>query len=226
MNSSDRPTTPMERPVRGRPSSAPPPGLLTLMFELSLAAALPPEAFLAPPAAVRPTVRPGTHGVLSARHVEAVLGRPAVAAGSAHVPLGEIDQRLHGLLVRLDAFHVGEGARAPVAIGLVSPEPGPPIAGRTTACDLWRLANAALVEHAVPCEHLLGLGDDAFLALHGGRTAQVAWLVGGRLATVSVTSPGGDKHWAIEAARALAREADDRLSSEHRGGPSRATRAG
>ena len=51
---------------------------------------------------------------------------------------------------------------------------------------------------------VIATGDDAFLAMYHGTTAQVAWMAGGRLATASVTCLAGDEHWAIAAAHAIA----------------------
>jgi hypothetical protein len=70
--------------------------------------------------------------------------------------------------------------------------------------DLWRLALASLTEHGVPCQRFLAAGDDAFLALHGERTAQVAQLADDQLVTVNVTPPHGDCSWAIASARSVA----------------------
>jgi hypothetical protein len=190
------------------------PGMLALLFKLSLAAALPPDAIMAPPSAMGPTIHPSQAAILAAEALTTSIGRTVVAAGSGRVFLREVDQRLDGLVVRLDTYRVPDEPGMLVSIGLVTPDPEHGARQRATVRDLWFLANSALITHGVPCEHVLGIGDDAFLALHGGQTAQVAWLTTDRLATVSVTSLRGDSHWAMATARSLARLAGEHLAPE------------
>jgi hypothetical protein len=151
-----------------------------------------------------------SQAVIDANELEAILHRPLTPTGSGRAALGELDARLAGLTVRVDAFRVIDGSGAVVTLGLVTPEQVLAIAPGTTVRDLWRLANAALSERGVPSEHLIGLGDDAFQALHGSCTAQVAWLAGERLATVSITSLGDDPRLSLDRARAIARRLQDR----------------
>ncbi len=190
------------------------PGLLTLLFELSLAVALPPAAILAPPTAVRPAVHSDPHAILNARELAAVLDRPTTEVGRGRVALGEVDRRLRGLVVWLDVFRVTDRSGALVCLSVVRPDPAASEDGGATTADLWALAWEALVRHGVAGQRLGGLGDDAFLAVHRGKTAQVAWVAGDRLATASVTCLAGGNEWAIEAARGIAVVAEDYLALE------------
>ena len=207
----DRPTARLERPSTGEPTGAPAPSMLTLLFELSLAAALPPDSVMAPAGAVKAVVHSSRDALISREAIASVVGRPISEARRGRVSLGEVDARLRGLGVRLEVYRVDDGGGGLISIGLVAPEPVPTAGHGATARFLWALARESLVAHGVPCEHLVGVGDDAYLALHGGRTAQVAWLAGERLATVSVTTMSGQKHRAIDSARAIALLAEERL---------------
>jgi hypothetical protein len=193
--------------------------MLALLFKLSLAAALPPDAIMAPPTSTGPTIHPGQAAILTVDALTARIGRPIVAAGSGRVFLREVDQRLDGLVVRLDTYRVPDEPGVLVSIGLVTPDSEHGGRQAATARDLWFLANTALITHGVPCEHLLGIGDDAFLALHGGQTAQVAWLTGDRIATVSVTSLRSDRQWVMATARSIARFAAEHLEPENARSP-------
>ena len=70
-------------------------------------------------------------------------------------------------------------------------------------------------------ERLSGLGDDAFLAVYGGLTAQVAWLTGDRLSTASVTCLTREQDWLVDAARSIAIMLDRRRSRSLRAGSRR-----
>ncbi len=196
-----------------RTTSAPAPNTLTLLFELSLAAALPPDSVMTPAGAVKAVVHSSRDAIVSRETIAAVVGRPMSEARRGRVSLGEVDERLRGLGVRLEVYRVEDGSGGLISIGLVAPEPEPTARHCATTRFLWTLAREALVAHGVPCEHLVGVGDDAYLALHGGRTAQVAWLHGERLATVSVTTMSGEKQWAIDSARFNALLATERLEA-------------
>jgi hypothetical protein len=187
--------------------------LLPLLFALRHAAALPPAALLAPPGAARPTLRPEPNALLDPPALAAALGHPAAEVGRGRVALGELDARLGGLTVSLEAFRVADGDGALACLGVVRPDPTASDGGATVV-ELWWLARAALARHRVPRARWVGLGEDALLAVHGGRTAQVAWLAGDRLATAGVTRLADLDAWAIGAARALAVLADARLARE------------
>src|SRR5690348_12300024 len=151
-------TDPITRPERRRQAPAPAPGMLTLLFKLSLAAALPPDAIMAPPSATGPTIHPSPAAILTVEALTTSMGRPVAAAGSGRVFLREVDQRLDGLVVRLDTYRVPDEPGLLASIGLVAPDPDHGARQRATARDLWFLANTALITHGVPCEHLLGIG--------------------------------------------------------------------
>jgi len=185
----------------------------TFLLELSLALALPPEAREAPAGIERPAIRPEPRTLLDVGEVAAVLDRPTVEVGRGRVSAGQLDWRLDGLAVSLGVFRVSGEDGAVVSLSVVGPDPG--WAGRlgATAANLWWLATTAVAHLGVASEHVIRHGDDGFMALYGGRTAQLAWLTGERVATVSVTSLAGDADWAMRAARALADLADDRLEA-------------
>lgn len=107
---------------------------------------------------------------------------------------------------------------AVVSVGLVSLESGQNAGHQATVRDLWVLASEALANHGVPSEPLVDMGDVAFLAHCGGRTAQVAWLTADRLATVSVTCLGDEQQWTVDSARSIAVEADGCLARYAVGG--------
>ena len=179
--------------------------LVPLLFGLGLATALPPAAMLAPPDAIQPTIRFDTYPILDAADLSTILARSAADVGHGHIALSEVDVRLLGLAAWVSVFRVADGAGVGslVSVGIVTPDPTADD-GSATVADLWKLACAALAQHAIPSGHLDGLGDDAFLAVHDGTTAQVAWLDGVRLTTASVTCLAGDEHWAIAAAHSIA----------------------
>jgi hypothetical protein len=205
-------TAPRDRSnLRHRPPGDSP-GLLSLLFKLSMAAALPPAAIMAPASPAHPTIHRKHQTTVSVDALEGVIRRPISAPASGRVLLGEVDQRLNGLTIQLDTFRLTDEQGGLVSIGLVSADPESSYRDGATARTLWLLAHEALVTHGVPCEHLVGIGDDAFLALHGGCTAQVAWLTRDRLATVSVTTPRDDSQWAMSVARSIARFADEHLA--------------
>ncbi len=111
------------------------------------------------------------------------------------------------MVARLNAFRVTDTPSALVSTGLVTSghQPSQPSQGfRATPSELWELAKETMKQHGQICEPVPGLGDDAILTLRGDRTAQVAWLTDGRLATVGVTSLQAEKGWVIASARAIA----------------------
>jgi hypothetical protein len=201
-------------PLRRRDQLQPPTSqsveLAPLHFALSLAIMLPPQAIIAPRGPVEPVVRADPPAVRDAEAIEGVLGRSTTAVGSGHVFLDEVDQRLTGLMVRLNAYRVTDAPTALVSTGLVIAADTLSVGLRATARELWELAKETLDRRGQICHPVAGLGDDALLVLRGDRTAQVAWLTAGRLATVSVTSRQGDAPWAIASATTIARLAGER----------------
>ena len=185
--------------------------LPTLLFGLNLAIALPPDAIVPSAHVARPVIHTLSQPIVDAGDLEAVLQRPTVSVGMGRAALGEVDARLHGLVVRLQAFRVVDGSPALVTVGMVTPEVGPGGERKATIRDLWRLATGAIAERGTPYERLVGLGDDGFQSLPGPSTAQVAWRTGERLVTVSLTTFDGDTHAALDRARAIAAWVHDRL---------------
>ncbi len=208
----DAPTLRLDTEDDSEPTTDRTPGLLTLLFELSLGVGLPPAAILATPTAVRPAIHSDAHAILNARELAAVLNRPTTEVGRGRVALAEIDRRLRGLVAWLDVFRVADRSGALVSLSVVRPDPDASGDGGATTADLWALAQEALIRHGVAGQRLGGLGDDAFLAVHGGKAAQVAWVAGARLATASVTCLARDNAWMVEAARSIAVLADDELT--------------
>jgi hypothetical protein len=208
-------------PLRRRDQLQPPTSqaveLAPLHFALSLAIMLPPHAIIAPRGPVEPVVRADPPAVRGAEAIEGVLGRPTTAVGSGHVFLDEVDRRLTGLVARLNAYRVTATPTALVCTGLVIAADTPSVGLRATARELWELATETLDRRGQICQPVAGLGDDALLVLHGGCTAQVAWLTAGRLATVSVTSRQDDTAWAIASATTIARLAVERRDQGHLG---------
>lgn len=188
--------------------------LVTFLFELGWALAVPPNAQMAPPRGGRPIIHTEPDTLLTPGEVAAALGRPATEVARGRVSAGELDWRLEGLEVSLAVFR-GLGERGElVSLSVIRPDPrvvGP--RGATTA-DLWRLATSTVAQCGVATEHRVDLGDDGFLALHGGRTVQVAWLAGARVATVTVTCLAGDKSLLMEEAQAIAALMADRLDPD------------
>lgn len=187
-------------------------GLVTLLLALNFATALPPVATIFSPTAAQPRVFPAAHPIVNPIGLQAVLGRPLADVGRGLVALGDIDARLDGLIAALDVYRLVGGANALVTVSVVRPAselrlPGAGLDASASTADLWNLARAALVEHQVTCAAPGLSGDDAFLADYG-RTAQVAWLVGGRLLTTSVTCLDDAPSWRLDAVRAIARYVD------------------
>jgi hypothetical protein len=184
-------------------------GLVPLLFALSFATGLPPDALKSPPAVAWPTIHPGADAVVSVADLATVLGWPAEEVGRGRVMLGEVDERLDGLVVSLEAFRVVDVGGALVAIGIVRPDRAAH-AGRAIA-DLWRLARESSVQYGASCAHPGLVGNEVFLAVYR-RIAQLAWLTGRRLATVTVTRLDGDQDRMIRAARVVAALAEDRIA--------------
>jgi hypothetical protein len=174
------------------------------LFELGWALALPPSALMAPPSAGRPMIHTERDTILTPDEVAAALGRPTSEVARGRVSGGALDWRLDGLEVSLVVFQASGVKGELVSLSVVRPDPRMAGPRKARAVDLWRLVTSTVAESAVASEHRLDLGDDGFLALHGGRTVQVAWLDGQRVATVTVTSLAGDKAWMMESAQAIA----------------------
>ena len=200
--------------------------LVTLHLALSLAMVLQPTAIVSPNQPDRPLVRSDAHVTLDAHEVEAVIDRPTIAVGSGRMSLGEVDRRLYGLTVRVDAFRVNDASGAVISIGLVRQASDQGVRHRATPRDLWLLATEAFVSRGVSAEPLSGLGEVALLAHFGGGTAQVAWLTDDRLASVSVTCLGDEQQWMIDSASSIALVANDRLGRYAGGEPLLIPRAG
>lgn len=166
----ERPTT---RPIVPAP----------LLFALGFATALPP-ATLRPPAETLPTVYRLTDSTIRLDQVSASMGRPVCVAGCGEIPLDQVDARLAGLAASLEVFQAVGESSALAALSVVRPaaasRPGATVAG------LWRLARAESARRSVTWERPPDPGDDAFQATYGN-TIQVAWLIGGRVATVTLT---------------------------------------
>jgi hypothetical protein len=187
--------------------------LAPLLFGLGLATALPPAAIQAPPDVVQPTIQADALAILDSADLAVILDRLIIEIGGGRVALGEVDERLHGLVISLDVFRVTgrTGRGALVTLGVVRPDRTASGDRGATIADLWALACAALAQPAIPGRRLAGLGSDAFLAVYGGTTAQIAWVTGDRLATASVTCLDGDEDGAIAVAHAIAACLDRRL---------------
>jgi hypothetical protein len=194
------------------PSTEQPTGLMTMLFGLSLATALPPAAMLAPPGGARPAFRPELGAIVTPLELATILDRPAVEIWRGRVALGQVDKRLGGLEILLGVFQVTERSPALVCLSVIRPDSAAGGTGRATPADVWALACEALARFSVTHEPQAGIGEDAFLALYGSVTAQVAWVTGDRLATVSVTCLGGTRTWLVAAARSIAVFLDGRLA--------------
>jgi hypothetical protein len=188
-------------------------GLAPLLFALNFAVGLPPKAMMAPPTPRYPTVRPLPRPIVSPSGLTMILGRPTIEIGRGRITLGEVDTRLGGLTISLDVFRATEGPGALIGLGIVRPDPTR--TSGTTIADLWRLSRAAMSQHGVPTAHPGRSGDGAFMAVYGG-TAQLAWLAGAGLATVSVTQLHGDPVWILQAARSIAVFADAHVALQGR----------
>jgi hypothetical protein len=195
------------------PPTSEPAGLETLLFAVSLITALPATAMLAPPHSVRPALRPHPPVMLTAMELSAVVFRPTTEIGRWKIALGEIDSRLHGLESAVTIFRVTNRSGGLICLSVVRPDPKTRSEGSVTPARLYQLAYESVARLGVAHEHPARIGEQAFLALYGGVTAQVAWLDGDLLATASVTCLAGNLAWAADAARALAAFLDVRLTA-------------
>jgi hypothetical protein len=183
--------------------------LTTLLFGLSLAIVLPSESVVAPRDSSEPAIEVEPLAVVGAQAVSSVLGRTTVAVGSGHVILDQVDRRMGGLMAWINAYRLPDPPSALVSTGLVTDidDLPPSIGFRVTPRGLWELAKELHTQGGQNFEQVRGLGEDAFLAMRGAHTAQVAWLNGERLASVAVTSLQAEQRWVIASARALAERA-------------------
>jgi hypothetical protein len=78
-----------------------------LLYGLSLAAVLPPDAWLSPAHCILPTILPTPGPILDPTMLQTVIGRPAVEVGSGLIALRDVDRRLPGLSLALDLFRAG-----------------------------------------------------------------------------------------------------------------------
>jgi hypothetical protein len=177
-------------------------GLVTMLFGLSLATALPAAGMLAPVHVVRPLLRSDA-AIVGPSGLAAALGRPVAEVWRGRIALGEVDERLGGLEILLDVLQVTGRGTGLVCLSAVSIDPAAP-GGGATPSTLWDLALAALVNYGTPHTRPIGIGEDSFLADYGGVTAQVAWMTGDRLATASATCLDGEQGWSVKAARSVA----------------------
>jgi hypothetical protein len=187
-------------------------GVEPLLFGLSIAAALPPAAMLFAQDATRPIVRPALRPMLSAGEVQAILGRGMKEAGSGRIALGEVDRRLHRLLLSLEVFQATDGSGALVCLGVIRVDPAATTVVGASPLDLWALAGEPLSRYGVAYQCPIRIGERARLVVYSGITMQIAWLSGERLMTASVTSLNGNDAWAIDAASKLALALDRQLS--------------
>jgi hypothetical protein len=185
-------------------------GVGPLLFGLSLAMALPPAAMLFAPEPVLPVVQPLKGAMLDVSELGSILGSPMMEVGRGRVALGEVDRRLHRLIVSLEVFQAANGSGALVSIGVIRVDPAATTVFGATPLDLWALAGEPLAQHGVASECPVPIGDRSRMVAYGGVTTQIAWLSGERLMTASVTSLDGDAGWAVEAASAIALAVDRR----------------
>src|SRR6185503_2062068 len=80
-------------------------GLVTMLFGLSLATALPAAGMLATAHVVRLMLRPDA-AILDPLEVAAALGWPVAEVWRGRIALGEVDERLVGLEMLLDVLQV------------------------------------------------------------------------------------------------------------------------
>lgn len=187
-------------------------GVATLLFGLSLAAALPPAAMLFSPDAARPIIRPAAGPMLSPSEVEAIVGHRMKEAGRGRIALGEVDRRLSRLLLSLEVFQATDRSGVLVCLGVIRVDSAATTVVGASPLDLWALAGEPLSRYGVAFECPIRIGDRARLVVYSGITMQIAWLSGDRLMTASVTSLTGSDAWAIESASALAIALDRQLS--------------
>jgi hypothetical protein len=198
------PTLPLYLVGDSDPSMAQTPAIEPLLFGLSLAAALPPTAILVPAGSPLPIVRSDPQPILSPADLTSILGRPMEEIGRGRVALGEVDRRLHRLIVSLDVFRATDGSGVLVSLGIIRVDPAATTVAGATPLDLWSLAAEPLSHHGVAVVYPIRVGDRARVVVYGGITAQVAWLSGERLTTASVTSLAGDDAAVMQAASAIA----------------------
>ena len=179
-------------------------GAATLLFGLSLAAALPPAAMLFASETALPVVRPDARAMLSPTELGAILGRPVAEVGRGRVALGEVDRRMHRLIVSLEVFQATDGSGMLVSLGVIRIDPAATTVVGASPLDLWALAGEPLSRYGVALPCPIQIGDRARLVVYGGITAQVAWLAGERLVTASVTSLQGTESWVTGAACSIA----------------------
>lgn len=199
---------PLDAVTEGACPATPSMGLISLLFALNVATGLPPEALQFSPATAWPRVRSRTDGIIQSESLWAMLERPIINLGHGEAVLGDVDERLRGLAVLLDVYRVIDWSGALISIGVVSADPALP--GGTSTSDLWALAQEARVGCGI--EHWThdGIGDAACLA-NFGKTMQLVWMRGDRLATVSVSCIDGGQHWMRHAVRSVATLVDNQL---------------
>ena len=96
-------------------------GIETLLFGLSLAAALPPAAILFPPNSTLRMVQSDAQTILTSAELGTILGRPTTMIGRGRIALGEVDRRMQSLAVSLEVFQVADGSGVLISLGVVTP---------------------------------------------------------------------------------------------------------
>jgi hypothetical protein len=186
-------------------------GMPTLLFGLTLAVSLPPEALLAPTNAPLPTIYPSPVRIVVAADLSTSVGRPVTELHRVRVGLGGLDRRLQGLSIAVGIFQVTDETRALVSVGVAFPDETTGGRPGATVEQFWALTHEILPRHAWVCEQRTALGQDALLAFPGNATAQAIWLTSGCLATVGIASLQHGDSWIREAACAIAQVVDRRL---------------
>jgi hypothetical protein len=202
--------------LAGKANDTPPRTIdaMTLLFSLSLAVALPPDAIIAPCGSPGPVIHADACWLLDVGRAGTALGTSTLTVGAGRVYLGAVDPRLNGLVVHLEALQPVGNPGTLVSVGMVGADTPRGLGSRATPGDLWRLAQDALIGHRASHDHIVRFGDDAFLAQRGGRTAQVAWLTEEHVITVSVTMLAGIDRRATSLALALAHLVHERVAND------------
>jgi hypothetical protein len=188
-----------------------------LYYGLSLAAVLPPAAWLPPVHGALPSIHPTTEPAIDVVTLATSLLEPVMELGRGRIALGEVDRRLGGLSLALDLFRVGDGRGALIPIGVVRRDTLTDEAGAATLADLWVLARETMPRYGRVWGCWPGPGSDAVLVRYDSATAQIAWLGADYLATVSVTSLDGDGGQTSETVHTVARLLAARLESQAHG---------
>jgi hypothetical protein len=200
-----------------RPSALVPFQAAALFYGLSLAAVLPPAAWLPPAHEALPTIHPTAHTAIDVVALATSLLEPVTELGRGRIALGEVDRRLGGLSLALDLFRVGDGRGSLIPIGVIRRDSPAGQTGGATLADLWLLARDTIPRYGRVWGCWPGPGSDAVLVRYDSATAQIAWLGADYVATVSVTSLDGDDRQTSETVHTVARLLAGHLESEAHG---------